>query len=123
MLLLELGELRLLGRDLFCQHVLEGGQRPLTAGKAAEGALPNVCRKIGCMVVSCVMSRNKKVSALCTARSRVPQGFRALPMDRYLKAIPQRQPETTERLTPAHTYGCVQQQVQLHGNCVERFGA
>lgn len=39
MLLLELGELRLLRGDLLGQHALQRGEGPLAAGKAAEGAL------------------------------------------------------------------------------------
>lgn len=39
MLLLELQELRLLRGDLLGQDALQGGQRPLATGKAAEGAL------------------------------------------------------------------------------------
>lgn len=45
MLLLEFGELRLLCRDLLGQHALQRGQRPLAAGKAAEGALAGVSSK------------------------------------------------------------------------------
>lgn len=39
MLLLELGELRLLRRDFLGQHALEGGQRPLAPSEVAEDAL------------------------------------------------------------------------------------
>lgn len=44
MLLLELSKLRLLCRDLLGQHALQGGQRPLAARKAAEGALQSSSR-------------------------------------------------------------------------------
>lgn len=39
MLLLKLGEFRLLRGNLFGKHALEGGQRPLAPSEAAEGAL------------------------------------------------------------------------------------
>lgn len=62
MLLLERGELRLLRRDFLGQHALQGGQRPLATGKAAEGALGEERERSRVWAFWGVMSRYLRVS-------------------------------------------------------------